>query len=115
MTWRATNRTAAQPGNLTGSVKTALTRCRHVRGSALTGSDIGNVGCSSATVVPPGGLHLPVCRESEYPSSEGSSPNLRSFEGHGAEAHRLMGARAVPAGGFAVRSRAAWASCLPAL
>jgi hypothetical protein len=26
-----------------------------------------------------------------------------------------MGARAVPAGGFAVRSRAAWASCLPAL
>jgi hypothetical protein len=36
-------------------------------------------------------------------------------EGRGAEAHRVMGARAVPAGGFAVRSRAAWASCLPAL
>jgi hypothetical protein len=31
------------------------------------------------------------------------------------EAHRVMGARAVPAGGFAVCFRAAWASCLPAL
>jgi hypothetical protein len=37
------------------------------------------------------------------------------IEGHGAEAHRVMGARAVPAGGFAACSRAAWASCLPAL
>src|ERR1700722_17494497 len=41
--------------------------------------------------------------------------NPRSGEGHGAEAHRVMGARAVPAGGFAACSRAAWASCLPAL
>jgi hypothetical protein len=37
------------------------------------------------------------------------------IEGHGAEAHRVMGARAVPAGGFAACSRAAWVSCLPAL
>ena len=37
------------------------------------------------------------------------------IEGRGAEAHRVMGARAVPAGGFAACSRAAWASCLPAL
>jgi hypothetical protein len=42
-----------------------------------------------------------------------SQSSLR--EGHGAEAHRVMGARAVPAGGFAACSRAAWASCLPAL
>src|SRR6202012_902486 len=42
-----------------------------------------------------------------------SSSSLR--EGRGAEAHRVMGARAVPAGGFAACSRAAWASCLPAL
>src|SRR5580700_1192300 len=41
--------------------------------------------------------------------------NSRSGEGHDAEAHRVMGARAVPAGGFAACSRAAWASCLPAL
>lgn len=34
----------------------------------------------------------------------------RPNEGHGAEAHRVMGARAVPAGGFAACSRAAWVS-----
>ena len=39
----------------------------------------------------------------------------QTLEGHGAEAHRVMGARAVPAGGFAGCSRAVWASCLPAL
>ncbi len=32
------------------------------------------------------------------------------IEGRGAEAHRVMGARAVPAGGFAACSRAAWVS-----
>src|SRR6202044_224011 len=46
-------------------------------------------------------------------SSVTSQSSLR--EGHDAEAHCVMGARAVPAGGFAVCSRAAWASCLPTL
>jgi hypothetical protein len=47
------------------------------------------------------------------PIAATSQSSLR--EGRGAEARRAMAAKAVPAGGFAVRSRAAWASCLPAL
>src|SRR5258708_32946788 len=38
------------------------------------------------------------------------TPQSSLIEGHDAEAHRVMGARAVPAGGFAGCSRAAWVS-----
>ena len=42
-------------------------------------------------------------------------PNSRSCEGPAAEAHRGLGASAVPAGGVAIRSRAASGISLPAL
>src|SRR6202008_4805195 len=94
------------------------TRCTHPRHRLGTGFQT-RVPSSDepAWDVLPWRLPLYLDRRSILPWLRGNvkSGIIALREGHGAEAHRVMGARAVPAGGFAACSRAVWASCLPAL
>src|ERR1700692_2341930 len=89
-----------------------IRRPRLTRRNRVTRPDVGSGLTLGEQDVPPRPFFRDILLT---PVSLPVTPQSSLIEGRGAEAHCGAGARAVPAGGFAACSRAAWASCLPAL